>query len=329
MDKGLKRLLLWVGAGVLVLLLLAIVSQLARVHAALWGIHPLLARGVTGLLGVVSAGVLVVPVLGIIHLRKPLDVPDEKDVQAYEEFLRELYKRLSRNRHLQEQGFVFRQEEDLKEQIEAALELLNRRAEGIIHEAASTVFITTAVSQNGVLDGFFVLAGLSRLVWRISHLYDQKPRAADIVHLYANVAVTVLMAREIEDLALLDEQLEPVISSLMGGTLSTLVPGTTAVANLLINSVIEGSANAFLTLRVGAMARRYSAAVTKVDRRVLRRSATLEACSLLGRVVSQNASAIVRAFASASKKATVDWTVGTFRGGARRTRYIIKEIFQR
>jgi hypothetical protein len=36
-------------------------------------------------------------------------------------------------------------------------------------------WFTTAISQNGVLDGFFVLASLSRIVWRISHIYNQKP----------------------------------------------------------------------------------------------------------------------------------------------------------
>jgi hypothetical protein len=137
------------------------------------------------------------------------------------------------------------------------------------------------------------------------------------------------MAREIEDLAIMDEQLEPVINSLIGGSLSNLVPGATAVTNLIINSIIQGSANAFLTLRVGIIAKKYSASITKVDKRWIRRSASIEAAGVLGQVVQKNSLSIVKAFVSASKKATIDKTIDKVKSGATKTGDFVKDIFKK
>jgi len=225
--------------------------------------------------------------------------------------------------------FEFQEELLILEQVEKAHEQLDLETVKVIKEASSTVFLTTAISQNGVLDAFFVLSSLSRMVWKISHTYNQRPTFKEILYLYANVAATVLMAREIEDIALMDEQLQPVVNSLIGGTLGNLVPGVTAITNLIVNSVIQGSANAFLTLRVGIIAKKYSASLTKVDKRLIRRSATLEACTLLGVIVQQNSVSIVKAFASASKKATIDKTVDRIRDSANKTGTFVKDIFHK
>ena len=106
-----------------------------------------------------------------------------------------------------------------------------------------------------------------------------------------------------------------------------MVPGTIAVTNLIVNSVIEGSANAFLTLRVGAMAKQYSAAVTKVDRRSVKRYAILEACTLFGSIVGQNSVSIVKAFALASKRAAIDTPIRKMKAGAHKTGQAVSEMF--
>jgi len=328
-DRSIKKTIAWLFAGFLLLLLLIIVNQITQISIASTVLHPTFGRIVTISLSAVFAVIFLAPVVGFMKLRKPFELPDETDEAACSEYLQKLKTRLSDNKYLSEAGYVFDESKELKPQIEEALEILNRETVKVMNEASSQVFLTTAVSQNGMLDGFFVLVSLSRLVWRISHIFNQRPNAREIYYLYANVAATVLMAREIEDLALLDEQLEPVINSLIGGTLSTMVPGATAFANLVINSVIQGSANAFLTLRVGAMARRYSAAVTKVDKRMLKRSATIEACSLLRSIVQQNSVSIVKAFAVASKRATIDRTVDKLKEGASRTENFWKDVFKK
>jgi len=329
MENKLKKILLWLGLGLVVLLGLVVVNQLVQIHGVVSAVHPTLGRVVTIILTVLFTVLFSLPVFGYLGLRKPLDLPEQETGPEYERYLKRLQIRLSKNKHLRETGFAFDKEKPLRPQIDEALQKLNEKAEKSIAQASSTVFLTTAISQNGALDGLFVLGTLSRLVWQISHIYNQRPKTKEIAVLYFNVIATVLLSREIEDLAFLDEQLEPVIDSLIGGSLSQLIPGTTAVTTLIVGSVIEGSANAFLTLRVGSMARRYSAAVIKADRRVLRRSATVDTCRLLGSVVRENSVAVVRAFASASKKATIDRTLGTIRGGAVKTGSYVKDMFTR
>jgi hypothetical protein len=329
MTKGVKQTLALIGGGILLLLLIIVFNQLHQIFLTTSAINPTLGQVVTVLLGLIFAVIFLIPVFGYIKLRKPLETPDENDELAYNNYLRNLKSRLYRNKYIKEKEYEFDESKPLVEQIEGALDILNKETFSIMRETSSTVFITTAVSQNGVLDSVFVLINLSKLVWKVSHIYNQRPNIKEIFYLYINVAGTVLMAREIEDLAIMDEQLEPVINSLIGGSLSNLVPGATAVTNLIINSIIQGSANAFLTLRVGIIAKKYSASITKVDKRWIRRSASIEAAGVLGQVVQKNSLSIVKAFVSASKKATIDKTIDKVKSGATKTGDFVKDIFKK
>ena len=84
--------------------------------------------------------------------------------------------------------------------IDEALRVLDDDANAIIKQMASTVFLTTAVSQSGRLDGLLVLAAQSRMVWRVAHLYYQRPSLREMLYLYANVAATSFVAGELDDL---------------------------------------------------------------------------------------------------------------------------------
>ncbi len=340
MEKTIKRTAAWLGTGFIVLLAVIIINQLHSVFIVTSAVNINLGRIVTGILALFFFGIFTMPLIGFMKLRKPLEIPEMEDEVAYGKYLTTIKKRLVKNPMLKDTNYEFEEEKEVREQIISAYSVLDCEAEKIIKETASTVFITTAVSQNGVLDGLFVMTSLSRMVWKVSHIYNQRPNIKDIFQLYINVAVTVLMAREIEDLAILDEQLQPVVNSLIGGTIGTLVPGAAAVSNLIVSSVIEGSANALLALRVGVIAKKYMTRLEKEDKRLIRRSATLEACKLLGSVVQVNSVNIVKSFVKASKRATIDKTIDGIKTGADktidgiktgagRTGNFVKEIFKR
>lgn len=319
MEKTIKRTAALMATGFIVLLVVIIINQLHSIFIVTSAVNVNLGRIITGILGIFFFGIFAMPLIGFIKLRRPLEIPDKEDEEVYGLYLQTIKKRLVKNPLLRERAYEFDEEKELREQILSAYSILDSEAESIIKETASTVFITTAVSQNGVLDGLFVMTSLSRMVWKVSHIYNQRPNIKDIFQLYINVAITVLMAREIEDLAILDEQLQPVVNSLIGGTIGTLVPGAAAVSNLIIGSVIEGSANALLALRVGVIAKKYMTRIEKEDKRLIRRSATLEACKLLGSVVQVNSVNIVKSFVKASKKATIDKTIDGIKTGADKT----------
>jgi hypothetical protein len=137
------------------------------------------------------------------------------------------------------------------------------------------------------------------MVWQISRLYYQRPTLRDLVQLYANIAGTVFMAGELEDIDI-HEQVEPVLSSTLGA-MAVTIPGVQLAASILVNSVLTGTANAFLTLRVGLIARRYCGSLVVAERRALRRAASAEAAGLLGSIVKEGTTKLSKAVWEASR----------------------------
>ena len=68
----------------------------------------------------------------------------------------------------------------------------------------------------------------------------------------------------------------------------------------MVQSLLSGSANAFLALRVGFMAQEYSRGLVRPERGPLRRAATLKAASALGAITAAGATVVWSAIARAS-----------------------------
>lgn len=297
------KILIRVGIGLLVLLLIIAFNNVIQISTFMSGIHPLLGQITLVVLLIVFLSLLLLPLLSFLSFRKALPIPEDENSPDFIHYLQETKRRLQKNRYLREKDYQFSDESDLKDQILKAYEILGKQSRVLVKGKATGVFLSTAISQNGVLDSFFVLGTLTKMLWEVSRIYEERPSLARLVSLYGNVAATVLMARGIEDLDLLDEQVEPLIASILGGGMATLVPGAVMATNLVVNSITEGSVNALLTLRVGCIAQRYLTSVTIPERKALRRSATIEACGLLGEVMKDNTVLILKAFAKGARNA--------------------------
>ena len=103
----------------------------------------------------------------------------------------------------------------------------------------------------------------------------------------------MLLAANLEDVDF--AQLATPIVNSMAPSLLTAVPGFQGVGNLLINSLANGSANAFLTLRVGLIAKAYCAPMVEPNPRAVRKSSTLAALNLLVSITKENGSALAAA----------------------------------
>jgi len=68
-----------------------------------------------------------------------------------------------------------------------------------------------------------------------------------------------------------------------------------------VNSVVNGTANAFLTLRVGIIAKRYCGALVLPEPRAVRRLAVSQAAQMLGAIAQDGAKRVAGAFWAASK----------------------------
>jgi hypothetical protein len=185
------------------------VNQAAQLVRLGLDIHPTLGRSLLVFFILLSLGILLVTVILLTRLEKPLVVPDSKDLPGYDLFLIRLEKRLRQTRFLKQNAFIWDEDANRLEQIEAALAVLDQESQRLIRQQAAAVFVTTAISQNGTLDGLFVLLSAMRLVWQLAMLYHQRPAIRDLVKLYANIFGTVLLTRQIDDLDLIADQLEP------------------------------------------------------------------------------------------------------------------------
>lgn len=297
------KILIRIGIGLLVLLLIIAFNNVIQISTFMSGIHPLLGQITLVVLLLVFLSLLLLPLISFLSFKKALPIPEDENSPEFANYLQETKRRLQKNRYLREKDYQFSDESDLKDQILKAYEILGKQSRVFVKGKATGVFLSTAISQNGVLDSFFVLGTLTKMLWEVSRIYEERPSLAKLVSLYGNVAATVLMARGIEDLDLLDEQVEPLIASILGGGMATLVPGAVMATNLVVNSITEGSVNALLILRVGCIAQRYLSSVTIPERKALRRSATIEACGLLGEVMKDNTVLILKAFAKGARNA--------------------------
>jgi hypothetical protein len=303
------RLAVVVALLVLVCVLVFVTSQTAQVVALASTVSPAFGRAVLVALLVVYAGLALVPVVLFLRLPRALRPPADDRSPAFHAYLAEIGARLARHPDLL--GLAVPPGD--RAAVEAALDRLDTRAEAMIRSTATTVFLSTAISQNGRLDALMVLVAQSRLVWRLAHLYYQRPSLRDLAVLYANVAATVFLVSELEDMDI-DQQVEPVVASALAGSMVSLVPGASLVASVIVQSILDGAANAFLTLRIGVMCQRYCGSLTAVDRRGVRRFASARAARMLGGVVGASAGVVSRAVVRAAKRAGAG-TVGTVAGG--------------
>jgi hypothetical protein len=281
---------------------LVVVNQTAQVVTLADRIHPALGTALLWTLLALYVTCLIVPALLLLRLPRPLTPAASEEAPEFPRHIAALGRRLRDNPHLAGRPVASRPE------IEAALSILDARANEGIRSAASRVFLATAVSQNGSLDGLLVLLMQSRMIWQVAHVYYQRPSLRDLVTLYGNVAGTALVASQLDDVDL-SEQLQPVLSGVLG-SVAGAIPGLQATSAILVNSMVAGAANAFLTLRVGVIAKRYCGALVVPERRALRRAAASEAAGMLAGITRDGARRVAQAFWNASRTKAADTVRG-------------------
>lgn len=302
MYNTVKNVALVVSGVILFFFVLFVVNQTAQLVALADRVSPAFGTAVLWFLIGLYAALVLSAAAFFLRLPKPLVPPATEAEPEFSRYLDALRKRLAANPRLK--GY------DLSDRagIENALAALGRECDGIIRDSAAAVFVSTAISQSGRLDTVFVLTAHFRMVWRIASVYSQRPALRELIHLYANVAATAFVAGELDE-AEIGEQIEPILSSALGAV-SLSVPGMQAAASIVVTSILTGAANAFLTLRVGIIARRWCGSLVAADRRSMRRTATAEAAGLLGAIVKSGTARISKGLWVASR----DKVGGAFSG---------------
>ena len=257
-------------------------------------------------------------VIAYARLPAALVPPEEESGPAYDAYLQALRVRLAVNPRTRGRPLA------TEEEIESAVGHLSAEADSIVRRTASTVFLSTALMQNGRLDGLIVLFTQIQMVGRIARIYVQRPSPRELVRLYANVAGTAFVASGLESLEL-GEMVAPlavsVVPALKGG-----IPGLSGISALLVRCVSNGAANAFLTLRVGEVARRYCELTSRCPPELIRKSATAAAVHHLGRIVRENGALVVRKIWESTGRALIDSGVSKAEDIAGATRNLFGRI---
>ncbi len=288
--KKLTKLLLLIGSLILLYLLVIFVASVGQLALVADRIYLGLGQPVFIFLIFLLALLAASPIYIYFRFPKALVPPDETTGPEHDKYMVQLRRRLASNPMLV--GTNLNSDDD----VNFALVELSNEADKIIRETAGAVFLGTAISQNGKLDGLISLVTQGRMVWRIASIYNQRPSPRQMLYLYSNVAANVFLAESLDDLDI-SEIITPLLTSAGFGAVGA-VPGFSIVTN----GLADGATNAFFTLRVGCIAKQYCVAISTPNKSRVRRVATLAAAAMLGGIVKENS---IRIFAAA-KNITID-----------------------
>lgn len=225
-----KKLVFIASLFIIVSTVIFIVNQTAQVVSLAGTLQPVFGRVVLWVLIAIYAVVIAVPIVVFMRLPKGLVAPPDDTSEEYRVYLRRLGARLTCNPNISCTTPLAN-----RESIQAAITTLDAKADVVIKDTASRLFVSTAISQNGRLDALMVLAEQSRLIYRVAHLYNQRPNVREFARLYGNVGVTLFAARQLDD-PNIREQIQPVFNAVLGHAAVSLVPGVTPVASIVLNS---------------------------------------------------------------------------------------------
>lgn len=300
-----RRIVTWSAAFAGLAFTVILTNQVLQLSQFAASIHPTAGQVVFWLLLTVMGVGLAVPLILIIRLPPALVPPQEESGPDFDAHLAVLQRRLGTN--VITRGRPLGSRED----VESALAVLDEIASEKIEKTARRAFMATAISQNGALDAVVVFGLQARLVWDVAAVYSQRPNWRELTYLYSNVLTTAFIAGELDD-ADMAEAMEPALSAVLGSA-AGLIPGLQIASELFVSSVMSGTANAFLTLRVGVIAREYSRAWTKPKRRTVRTMAITQAGGMLGKIVFSGAAEVSGAIGKGAGRAVTGAVTGTGR----------------
>lgn len=249
MNKNLNRLLLAFSVLLLLSLALFLFHNIVLVSDMVAALHPGIGLALKyALFSLVLLGLLWLVGAFLIRpgaLVPPVDpTPEEKS-----RYLARLDARLRKSRLLRQSGC------DESCGLEDRLRVLDGLADEEIGTTAKKVFLSTAVAQNGHLDSLIVFVSMARLVWRVSHIYNQRPSLGEMGAIYRNVAGSCFVTYGVDEIDI-KSQINALVEPLMAHAVGHL-PVVSSVTSAFANAFFHGAVNCILVSRVGLMTKNY------------------------------------------------------------------------
>ncbi len=231
------------------------------------------------------------PLMMFVFRPGPLTMPDNPTPAQQTKYINMLRKRLRQNKHVRKMELNLSRDADL----DLALDRLDEISTAKMKSVASRIFLSTAISQNGKLDSFIVMGSLTKLVWDVSKIYNQRPSLRDMIAVYSNVTATAFFASAVEALDI-QSQIEAIMSPVLAGSALGMIPGASGLTSIITASILDGSTNAFLALRVGIITRNHFNYSADKKTPEFRRSVLKEAAKLLLSIAVNSTGMITSAY---------------------------------
>ncbi|MDX9692289.1 MAG: DUF697 domain-containing protein [Acholeplasmataceae bacterium] len=308
MKKKDSTKLFWyaLSLGFIILFVLILLSSILDVGDRLRTITPILEYSFYGLAALLVYVLILRPV-HIILFSPSFSVETSLDPDSTHNF--QVYKRVAKR--LIAQGNLPEEEAlALKNAMKDSAELrpalyhaynkvVKKQMNKVIKKNAKTVMISTAISQNGRLDFFTIIVVNLKMIKELVVMCGFRPSFKNLAKLTINVFTTALIAEGLENMDLND--LLPASTMNMLGEIPLVKP--------VVSSVVQGTSNALLTLRIGVVTRKYLFSDAKeVTKEEIRRNALLEAAGMLPSVIGDAMMILPRRIANLFKKPNKDKT---------------------
>lgn len=148
---------------------------------------------------------------------------------------------------------------------------IKKNMDKYIKETAKNTFYFTALSQKGFLDMLIVVVNNFKMIKALVSMCGFRPSFLRVLKLYVNIFFSSLIAEGAQNLNL---------TNLFGATLNSGL-------KIAVNSVTNGTINAFFMLRTGYLAKQYLFTEEAKHKKIeLRKTAMAEAGSMLPTIIT-------------------------------------------
>ena len=150
---------------------------------------------------------------------------------------------------------------DVKETIKKDLKKRSEASKSKIQWYATTVFITTSISQNGKMDSFIISLMNIRMIYEMVMATGFRPKITELIRIYKNVLSTALFSYITSEalsgagtLAITDA---PDVSTATDDMDLFGILSKKRVKGVILTSLADGMVNTLLTCRIGYITQKY------------------------------------------------------------------------
>lgn len=287
MFKSLIRPFFMLSAGLAGAIVFIVVNAILEFSMKLGEFHTFLEWGFIAAVAALFIAYILLPSVKLISYPRYVPPPEKAGTEGYYKYLWYLRNNLLGSPSLEKETVIRKNIETadrvhqghLEKSVKDAIAICNKNADQVVKAAALSVGVFSAISQSGRIDAIILIVNNIRMINKIIGIYRLRPSVLDVIKLYSLAGGAAFLADQIEEMGI-DELAADSLQSL--GFSGLPVP----LVGKFVDVAIQGTFNAFLTMRVGYAVKNACGALDLSGYESARRDARKEAFSQIPQVIS-------------------------------------------